>query len=895
MSRGPISDLAVVAARAEQYLALRDVLDDWVRLGLTTSVTLVNVDALKDGEVRIPCTVLEENGVRGAVLQEELAARVSTRVVRVVAVSESSSQLSTVSDRLALDLVAQVNASLPTVDLVRIHLITTVVDAARPFTGIDDLAWLGWHNVIVAPESAQSPTAGVSPIVRQAGDPTQTLQLAGCLCSLAGLWSAQQSAPLDERPVAPGQSFLAARSFTRHLSTAAVESELLTKLADLSLGYPLPLVDGSAAEIIDDEVGAVTSMAQALENKHHYVFAGARAQARTVPQQPIKVGQLLRMLFSFLGQAIRNAPRAFADRVLYEASAGTAAAVNRAVFGGTDPAFKVVVGGIGPDGRPASWDQFDQALAQVDARAEGRADVVHLAPADLSALWRDFLSSGMTLLDAGTRADGLAPQEIGSSKAVIVDPGRVAPDPSIQFVVSSEVAPYINRDRVEPADVLGARDVYHQLETLPERAPHLVANAGKVKQDLQTFFDEKARTFTGRFGYRIFEDITRCRTELKSYDDQMKALQSQTEASDDVYRQQQRLARTLKIILVAAVGIGVAAVVLAVLGVIGLSVMAAVLVVTFLGWLATSGVVFVKGQTALFALIHRRQQLADAEEALLANAAAARSDLRRLGRAYRQYLDWARAFGTFVHAPLGYPEVGAVADLLIGSRFPKNHRFGSARPDSATINRSAARLRHDLFQVGWLSAAWDAFVDDLPDLGSDGYRLSESRELLFTDPPITQRSLLTTWSEVVAARRWEGTPGVLEGRVSEVLGTTGQDLRAALLSDVETRDPVSGALVRTSLEEFNGGLDAAVDDSGHMFLRATFSSSAQSIEPWRVAETVPDSSGSDANHVVVVTQFSRGFSSHDLIRANESSAATAAPTHPADSDVVDTPVERPQM
>ena len=902
MSRDPSSDLVVVLARARQYVELRDVLSDWARLGLTRGVTLVNVDALRSGDVRIPCTMLSATGATDAILQDELAARVSTGVVRVVAVSEAAGQVSTISDRLALDLATQINASLPTVDLIRIHLIGTTLDADRAAADDVELAWLGWHNVIVSPESAQSPTAGVSPIVHQPGDPTQTLQLVGCLCSLAGLWAAQSTAPLDQTPVAPGQSLLVARSFTRHLSTAAVESQLLTTLADLSAGYPLPLADGAPAEILDDELGAVTAMAVALEKKHPYVFAGARAQPRTVPQRQIGVFALLKMLFSFLGQAIRNAPRAFADRVIYQASAGTASAINRAVFGSTDPAFKVVVNGIGPDGRPASWEEVDEALARVDARAEGRAEVVHPAPADLSALWRDFLSAGMTLLDAGTRADGLAPPSVGNHRAVVVDPGRVAPDPGAPFVVSGEVAPYINRDQVEPTDVVAARDVYHQLDTLPERAPHLTANAGKVKQELQTFFDDRARTFSGRFGYRLFEDIRRCRSEIVSYDEQLSALQSQTQASDAVYAQQYKLARALKLILAIAAGIIVGVAALAVLGMVGLITMAVLMAVTFGGWLITSAVVFVKGQTLLFALIHQRQQLADSEAVLLANAAAARGDLRRLGRAYRQYLDWSRALGAFLKAPLGYPETETVTDLLIGSRFPKNHRFGSARPDPAAIERSASRLRRDLFQIGWLSSAWAAFLDDLPDLGADGYRLTESRDLLFSDPAIAQRPLLTAWSEAVAHRRWRGAADSLNDRVSRLLATTGRELRDALLANVDTRDPTTGVVVRTSLEEFNGGLDSLSDDSGQMFLRATFSSSAQSAEPWRVATTARDTADGDASRMIVVTQLSRGFSTFDLSRPGDHLGTNPSATgnlagHPFDQPTqpTDQPVERPQM
>jgi len=898
MSRDRRSELVVVAAKAAEYVGIRDVLQDWSALGLIEQVTLVNIDSLASDDVRIPCMVLSRGDARPALLQDELAARERTALARVVALSQIATAVSGLSDQEALGLVAQVSAALPTVNVARIHLVgmTTPRDGVVP--ALDELAWLGWHNVVVAPENAQSPTSGVSPIVMDEASPLSTLQLAGCLSSLTGLWSRQPSAALDDIPVAPGHSLVAARSFTRHLSAEAVESELIGRLADVTGGYPVPRVDGTSAEVIDDEVGAVTSMAQALERKHQYVFAGARAEPQLAPRKNIRAGELLKMFFSFLWHALRNAPRAFVDRVVYDVSRGTAAAVNRAVFGSSDPAFKVVVNGIGPDGKPASWEDFDAALAQLDARAEGGRDVIQHAAADLSPLWRDFLSAGMTLLDAGTRSAELAPQMKGSKRAVIVDPARVAPDPTIEFEISGEVAPYINRSAVAPHDIVAARDVYQQLDEVPERAPHLIGNAAKAKQALQAFFYERERTFTGRFGYRIFQDLDRCRKELAQYDGEIRRLQSATEANEAIYEQQRRLARRLKVILVVALAVLLAATLLTVLGVIGLVVMGIVAVVVLLGWLVTSVTAFVRGQTTLFALLHQRQQSADHEAILRQNTAAARDDLRRLGRAYRQYLDWARAFGTFVQAPLGRPAALAGWDLLLGTGFPRNHRFGSAKPEESVVEQSAARLRGELFNVGWMNEAWGRFLGDLPDIGSDGYRLGENRDLLFSDPQISRDSLLTRWSTAVAQRHWSGGPQALRKDVETALHTTARELMPMLLANVETRSQ-NGEVTRTGLSEFFSGLDELGSDTGHMFVRSMFSATTESAEPWRVAQTIQDSSAQDFSQMIVVTQLSRGFSPRDLSRTSaldgRAIGREATPTGPDSRVEPPPPSERPFM
>ena len=36
----------------------------------------------------------------------------------------------------------------------------------------DDIGWLGWHNVAIAPENSLAPTQGASPIVYNATDPS---------------------------------------------------------------------------------------------------------------------------------------------------------------------------------------------------------------------------------------------------------------------------------------------------------------------------------------------------------------------------------------------------------------------------------------------------------------------------------------------------------------------------------------------------------------------------------------------------------------------------------------------------------------------------------------------------------------------------------------------------
>ena len=99
MSRDRRSELVVVAAKAAEYVGIRDVLQDWSALGLIEQVTLVNIDSLASDDVRIPCMVLSRGDARPALLQDELAARERTALARVVALSQIATAVSGLSDQ----------------------------------------------------------------------------------------------------------------------------------------------------------------------------------------------------------------------------------------------------------------------------------------------------------------------------------------------------------------------------------------------------------------------------------------------------------------------------------------------------------------------------------------------------------------------------------------------------------------------------------------------------------------------------------------------------------------------------------------------------------------------------------------------------------------------------
>ena len=874
MSSDPSSDLVILAARRTTAVQVLDVLRDWSTLGLLAPVHVVDMDSVRPGELLVPALVLEGGRTRPVVLQEECANRSRTDLVRVVALTEVGRTVAGVTDGEALALLNAVRSSLPAVEIVPLHVIGLSLQAAHV---PDDIGWLGWHNVAIAPENSLAPTQGASPIVYDPSDPVRLTHLVAAVASLVGLWASEPSGALDRRPVAPGRSIVAARAFSRHLSADAVETELLSRLASVELGYPVPMHEGSATWVVQDELGAASDMADALLDKHAYVLP--RPRRMPTRSAPKKIGALeaLKMLFAFLWQAIRNAPRAFLDGAIHRVSARTAAFVTGTVFGGGDAEYTVVVNGIRADGTPASWPEIDEALEATASRT-GVATTA-LSNADLSPFWHDYVGAGLTLLDAGKRSGELLPRVDGARRGIVTTATKVAPDPSEVFSPPEAVAAYIKDHTVAASDVLAARALDARLASIAQEYPHEATQVNNARSQLKEWFGERERSYTGRVGLRLARAITDTRDEVARLAQTLRSAQEASDVPAAIEEQQRKLALALKMVLGGALLVAAAAVLVFFLGVFGILILIGVLAFTVVGWLVTSLVMFIRGQRDLFALLHQRSELASQIELLRRQLTEAIDDVRRLSRTYRQYLDWTKAFGRFVQAPLGNPVRRSDSEVLLGSGLPRNHRFGSARPEELVLDETAARMRKDLFNVGWASPAWEAFLHDVPqEIGQDAFRIREDPDLLWSDPGVTRTSMLTSWADQVSRRTdWKGATDGLQLRVSELLSGPGADLAPKLLANVQTRSSLSGSTESVTYENFINRLDseAAVTGAHQSFDRAMFSDTAQGSEPWAVADTVMRSSSANLGRTIVVTQLSHGFNAYDMWT---SEARGASPT-----------------
>jgi hypothetical protein len=877
-------DFVVLVMRRSTSVWLVDVLRDWSALGLIGKVCVVDTEALRPGELRLPTTVLEHGTTRGAILQGELSTLTRVDRIRVCAFTEIGDEVVGPDPTAALSVVDAVTNALPSTPLVRLHVIGMALQGAALTS---ELGWIGWHNVAIAPENAQTPSSGIDPIVAQDVGPVRQLHFAAALSSLAGLWSTATVGPLDDRQVSPGTIIFAARTYTRHLSADAVGSELLGRLAGIENGYPVPLFDGASAWVVEDESGAVDDMAARLLEKHAYVLPRPRTQPSRTAPQAIGVMQAIRMFFSFLWQALKNAPRAFLDSAIRRASITVAGVVQSAVFGSGDSEFAVVVNGMRADGSPASWVEVEESLERLSTRLTGTSSAGQ-ANTDLSPFWKDFISAGLTLLDAGSRSGDLPPRMNGSRRGIITNGARVAPDPAETYATPENIAAYLNQDVVVPPyDVAGARQLWARMEVVAQRQPHVAGQIGAAKDELRAWGGRVEQTYTGRVGLRLAEGIRSTRSEVQELTKALQDAEAAAEVPDAIEEQQRQLAKKLRVHFLVAVLLAVVAVVLAV---VLAPLIAIALPIIIAGWLFSSVRTFMRGQTELFALLHRRRELATQLDTLRRHLIEAIEDLRRVTRAYRQYQDWTAALGGFIRSPLGRPAIRQDADLLLGSGFPRNHRFGSARPDGYVLDEVAGRMRRDIFGVGWLSGAWELFLADVPrSMGPNAFRVEEDLDLLFADPGVARESLLTDWSRAVSGRTdWKGTAEALRGRVDGVLTGAGSDLTPRLLAQVETRNAV-GTVEKIRYEDFINGLDRAGDGIGHQAFSRAMWGPAVNDDATTVASTQVQTTSAGLGLTLVVTQVSNG-----VMAVNLSGSAPPAPS-PWDASPLDRADDGPLM
>lgn len=841
------SDYVVIAARRPVAVALTAILHDWATQGLVDTCRVVDLDSLRDDHPAVPVMVLGPDEREGAALQQDLARTSSTRVrIAVVGVVDEDE---TVVDQAQATRV--LGALKETVPGARFTQLAVTAGSPRSEWQRRSLVMFGWHNLAISPEQSSAPGRPAAQLSRSTSDPRWYMLLAGTLTSLLGLWPGQKEGPFDHASPPSGQLITPIRAYSRSLSSGSVQDALGARLIDVSERYPMPRVESGFAQVVDDEAGRAVGMAERLFQKHPDMMP--RVRHATPPPRPKQIGawQAIMGFLRFVGDALLKAPGQLVDAVRHAASRVVANTVQNAVFGGSDSGYAVVVRGVQADGSSATWAEYEQQLESVMRRT---AESSELPPVPQKPqLWHDFVDGGLTLLDAGTRSQDLAPFTQGTQRAIVASTERVAPSPTDTFTLPASLAAFLPNWEIQPGDDIAVGRLFERLDHLARTQPHLGQAITAERNRLRQWAESARASYAGHVGRRLGDAHRALITEVAELTEQVNRLSAQPEVPNNVRELQDDLAMRVRVLSGVSVSIIAILVALTALGVFGWPWLLLGIFAVISGWITTGAFLHMRSSAQVYAAINRLERastdLADAQR----HRMEALEDLRRISRAYRQYLDWARVLGAFVHAPHGNPSAAAERSVHVGQGLPLNNAIGVATPDPDAVDDVANRWRGRLFPVGWLSEPWNEFRANMPaSLGSMRHQLASDPTLLANDPVIDGMPALTRWSHAMAEHAASRSMSpTIQGRIAG-LTLSDAEARDTLLTRVLVRDAEDGTAREVRRADFVAGLDGA--QSGQdTFQAGLFADETSVVDVRNVRDVIrqTDATGLDVALVVV--------------------------------------------
>ncbi len=732
---------------------VRDVLRDWSAVGLLHPFAWIDEgDAARarDGLQQVPASVVADGGSRRVTLSDYLANQRRVEGVRLVVLSAPGVDDAVIDPADAAELQTRLTRAFDAT--VAMHCIVPRHGDGR---WQPDLGWFGWQNIVLAPEQSWHPKAMRVVLTDRDSDTEFVGHAATGVATLSGLWREMAETPFDHALPASQGAVNVARVFVRRVTAGDVQHALQMELTDVSAGLPRPRANRTERlASVDDELAAAQRMADALRAKHSAVFTRSRRQATSVPQTKLRPLQALRMMFAFLGAALRNAPRQWAEGVLARASTSAARHLS-AVFGGDNSAFTVVVNGRDGRGRLVDVDDLlggvqrcNEALSQVGAAAD-------LSTPATAPFWRDFVMGAMTLGDGEQHTAGLPPVTSGGRPAVLLSPDAIAPAAAAPYTVRGRTAQRVGNEPLQAYDVLAVRRVRDDLNNLVERDPGAAIEASTERGRLDEWAQHVRSSYAGRVGKALTDQILRSQADMGHLQRQLEEATRAADFGQGEQLSQSRLARLQLSMLAVLVATLVVlwllwkVDVLSTLWAITLSALAVVI------WVVAATVAFVSAQVALFQLLHRRQQLAQDSEIALANLQAANRELHIAAYTYRQYQRWAPVLGAFLHAPFGPVTASADRGTTLGGALPRSFGLSHATPSSEGVSRIVDRLASELFPQGWLGRQWELLLTDAPHrLGPAGLAIEDDPTALYADPADRSDSPLVTWASALQS---EGT------------------------------------------------------------------------------------------------------------------------------------------
>lgn len=736
--------LVVLVCPPGPLTAIGDTLADWSTPDLLHPFLWVETSAWASGAPtrgRTPALLVHGGRTVGTTVEETLTSSRFDRVrlvVLVPAVAGAPGVPATIEHEIHQAVLG--TSAVQQVDLVR--LVVT-----RPDSGpvAADLAREGWHNLIIAPEESRGPGLGHS-VLPPSTDPVEIApDAAACVAGVAGLWQKLDAGPLDDKPAPFGRTLRLVRSFYRNLDATAVADHVRTGLLSLDAGVPLPRQHGSQAVYIDDAAMAANDMARAVLSRHAGLFRGERIPPVAVAAQKIGAGQAIKWLFQFIGASVTMAPMKWYSMVFGDVGSAIADRTHQAVFGADPSAYAVVAQGQLAAGA-ADWREVGRASAQLDQHLDGGAPRTHDVAGDFSAVWEDYVESGLTLMDAGERSRS-TPIQVGTERGVLRSVDDCAPGPRDAFTVPGRIAAAIGISDVRAADPVGQHTFASRLRQLGSQ-PSLARDADATYREFETWQRRTGGSYAARTGAMLSDQLMATSQEVQQLLARVSGGAEVDLSNSATLARQKRIAAWMRSLLFVFVGLTI---------VLGIGVGMGLLTwwggligfgVGLVAWLVGSFVLFAQGQRELFRDLNRRRAELSQAEADRANLGTAMRDLSRQSEAYGQFLEWTRVLGAVLHAPFGDTAQSAPDKGMIAAGFPLNTRVGRAEVDEEAAAEVVSLMRRDLYQTGWLSGPWLATLGDAgARLGVRAQDLSADPRRMFAQRAGVSESYLTAWAD----------------------------------------------------------------------------------------------------------------------------------------------------
>ena len=653
-----------------------------------------------------------------------------------------------------------------------------------------ELGRIGWEDVMVSPESTADP--GFNQVPWWNNPATVPGAVAVALSVQAGIAGAVSQAPYDEAGPDTSLDVQVARCFVRVTDAHDVEDKLRHQVLRLSGTFPRPNQVSVGMQVMPyaDPEARIEALTQAWRKRHTESLRRPPVQVRVVPAQTMGLFKALGLFFSFLFRAIIGAPGTWARGLVRRAKAGIASTTTSVIFG-KDSAVDVIVGGVDSSGRSVGWRELAAAASSAStAMPEDMKRSSQPVRRDFGALWQDLTTGSMALVDGS----GCANLGLGPHEGCVCDQALIAPALSADgvFEIRESLGDVPAGTRLRCWDQLEVERVSSRLQELARSQDPRARRAAECHMELSRWQGRNQHRLLPQVGRSLAEVFQATRADIDRLRGEIRSLESEDELGDLEVRQR-RLGRILAVLALLLLGGLAVLAVVGVLGKVGWGLVGAVCAVLVLVWLIVSLTVFVKEQREFFRLRYRLERTSTQYPDLLANLRLAMEDLAAQGEAYAQFDRWASILTSFLTDPLGERDTERTAREH-ETVLPAGIQRVTVSAGTEHLANVAAALRTDVFQVGWLTEAWQALNEHMGAyLTPDQRQLLVTRQLSVTAERGTQGTALSNWAQGLeqggvtssaGAQRW--------GRCLEILKTgSGPDLDLEItMPDGDTRQLV---------------------------------------------------------------------------------------------------------